>query len=130
MKVDNLVAGAVIRLPGTGSTKDGRRTHAFIVIGETNNGDFLVVPICSLHPKCDQTCKIQPREFPILSHESYAAFYQAKLIPKQGTINRINCGEVPQSGNISLELFERIKTGLASSTETEPYILTAFKALK
>jgi hypothetical protein len=130
MKIDNLVAGAVIRLPGTGSTNDGRRAHDFIVIGETNSGDFLVVPICSLHPKCDQTCTIQPNELSILQHESYAAFYQAKLIPKQGTINRINSNEVSQSGSVSSSLLARVKAGVVSSTETEPHILTAFKNLK
>jgi hypothetical protein len=130
MNVENLVAGAIIRLPGTGSTKDGRRAHAFVTIGETNSGDFLVVPICSLHSKCDQTCKIHPKELSMLSHESYAAFYQAKLIPKKGTINRINSGEISQTGNISPELLERVKVGLVSSTETEPHILTAFKAMK
>jgi hypothetical protein len=129
MKIDNLVAGAVIRLPGTGSTSDGRRAHDFIVIGETKDGDFLVVPICSSHVKCDQTCKILPREFSILIRESYVAYYQAKLISKKATIDRINNGEVTKSGAISSELLTRVKAGLTTSAETEPHILTAYKSI-
>jgi hypothetical protein len=126
MSEPDLVPGSVIRIPGTGSGQNRKKPHDCIVVGETSDGDIILVPICSTHSKCDRTCVITPRDTTIVEHESYAAYYEAKLKPKQSTIRQISTGELQRADSISPALLRRVIDGLKSSRETESFIISAF----
>jgi hypothetical protein len=133
MPITDIIPGAVICLPGTGSYSGRDKSHNCVVVGETKKGDIILVPISTYHPRCDGSCIIDSNESVLdskkkaASHKSFAAYYAAKLVPKKAYIKKINDNEISLIGHVDSSLLARVRKGIITSAQVEGCILMAYK---
>jgi len=62
---------------GTGPASDPERGHLFVILTDTcQNGENLLVPICTIGTKYDNTCTLKAGEHEFIKHQSYAEYYR------------------------------------------------------
>jgi hypothetical protein len=136
MQITDIVPGAVVRLPDTEAYMSyANKSHNCVIVGETQQGDLLLIPICTYRSRCDCTCVIERNDSILdskkiaVEHKSFAAYYEAKLVPKKAYIKRINNNEITYLGCITSLLLARIHDGFSISSEVKGHISTAYKSM-
>lgn len=136
MPITDIVPGAVIRLPGTEAYMSAaNKSHNCVIVGETPQGNLLLIPICTYRSRCDCTCVIDRNDAILdskkraVEHKSFAAYYEAKLVSKKAYIKRINNNEIAYLGCITSLLLARINDGFSISSEVKGHISTAYKSM-
>lgn len=123
------VEGHVITYPGTGPSHDGSRPHDCIIVkDDLAAGDLYLLPICSLHQGADKTVTLdQTTRGLSLKKASYVAYYQAKKVSRKAVFSRKQSGEVSISEHpIPSDILEKVKAGIKTSKEVEPWFQKAF----
>jgi hypothetical protein len=120
--------GVAVLYPNTGGENDPGRAHRIVVVGETKDGDLLLVPICSQHANCDKTCTISPNEsWASVTRDSYAAYYVMKRTTRKALESQINDGRVTYIGEVPPDIYGKIKAGILRSKETSPKFQKYYK---
>lgn len=121
--------GHVISYPGTGPSHDGARSHQCIILkDDLEAGDLYLVPICSLHGTADTTVVLDQNTRGLsLTRKSYIGYYQAKKVGRKGVLARRDSGELAISSDpIPMTLLDKVKAGVRTSKEIEPWFRKAF----
>ena len=125
----DLGEGIAIRYPGTGPDHDPARPHICVIVSPpTPDGELIIVPVETHHPKCDGSCVIDPKEWrDCLTRLSFIAYYNAKIVSLSNTQSRVNEGEITYIGPVPKELFSRIKYGMDDTNELEEFVKNKYK---
>ncbi len=119
MSAPILSAGSVIRVSGTSPAHGRDRAHLFILAHVKQNGDAIIVPVCSLTVYSDITLIFYPNKSGLpIKHDSFAALHQTKGIPLANYQRKIETGEIEfilQLAEVELQL---VIKGLNDSDET------------
>lgn len=128
MKIFIPIRRASLLIPSTGPWHDPSRAHLFVILTDICPDKLhLLVPINSVHLRCDRSCILMPGDHDFIVRESFvnyalAAKYEAAILQK-----RVGRGEFVYRGIVDEDVFERICGGLLVSPYTTPAVLTYFK---
>jgi len=122
------LVGKAFRYDGTGPSADPGRPHHCVIVGVTAKNDILVVPISSTHQNCDRTCLITPIQWDILTKESYAAYYQAKMRGVKSFEAAVQAGTI-KLVPVPSPVFDRIIKGIDKTEEAEDFFTEAWRKL-
>jgi hypothetical protein len=119
--------GTALRLRDTGPSMDESRNHICVVVKDDDAmGDYYLVPICSqINNLHDKTCTINANEWRPVFKASFIAYYHGKKVGKANTQNKIARGEIQYLGNVPASLYSRIKAGVETSKNTDPWFKNA-----
>lgn len=129
MDLPILTEGTAVLYPHTGSEKDSGRTHVLIVIDiDAIKGDIILVPICSHHQSCDETCILDiVDKWKPVRRKSYIGYYQMKRVSIKTIQIHLSSGWVTHLGNTPTSIYMRVRDGIMKSKETENRYLKFFR---
>jgi hypothetical protein len=128
MVAPTLAAGSVIRVHGTGPLQGRDRAHLFVIAHVKENGDAVIIPICSEHLKCDRTYVISPHLSRIpISHDSYFAYYQTKIVVLRSYQNKIEAADIEFILQLTADELGPVLRGLVKSDDAPGFAIKALK---
>jgi hypothetical protein len=128
MTAPEIKEGIAVLYPGTGPAEGRDRAHVQVIVTNPDkNGTILLVSICSFHSLADQTCVIEPDDtWGAIIRKSYAAYYCMAGVDISNLMRRIAQHEVTYLGPVPLNIYNKIKEGVAISRETPDMFKKAF----
>lgn len=122
IKLESIYAGRTVMIP-SGPKGD----HLFFCAIDpklvNRHLSCLLLPLCSLHRRADQTCVLSVGEHSFIKHESYISYAQARVDKVIEIVEHINAKNFKLGEeDASKEVQEKILAGLAASARTPRYI--------
>lgn len=117
----------------SGPTHDPQRRHLFIVLtdpfNDTGNGisRVLLVSLSSVRDGCDRTCILKPGDHPFIRHESFVAYWSARIEEAGKVASAVHNNVFQAHHPVSEQVMLRICQGLESSRHTAPKILRFYR---
>lgn len=119
-----LEPGAALLYP-SGPDGDYRRNHLFVVMTSPSGPgrQIIMVPVCTVRPKCDRTCILSANDHDFLTHESFVAYRFTRLEREERLLRGIDSGEFVQQPPVVAEIYADIRAGFDRSPFVAPYVL-------
>jgi len=108
----------------SGPKEDPSRKHLFIICtNPCDHGNVVIVPVQSARGAHDQTVELAPHEHSFIIRQSYAAYYEAKIIEVSKIEALVKNGQASQHDDLNAQTFLRVRNGIERSDSTPPKIL-------
>jgi hypothetical protein len=105
-----------LHIPNTGPDRDPGCGHLYVVLNDTcKNGNNLIVPVCSAHQRCDNTCLLVPGEHKFIRHDNYIAYNLLRIFQSSHIVSQVDAGVISYEGILDEGVFARIYEGVRSS---------------
>jgi hypothetical protein len=116
-----LARGTSLLIPNTGPAHARDRDHLFFVLtNRCSNGNCLLVPLCSLTPKCDQTCLLDVGDHAFIARPSFVFYAKMQIYSGSHLLDQMTAGLAEDRGLIPDKVFERICAGVSTSPFSRP----------
>jgi hypothetical protein len=115
------VRGATLWIPGTGPAHDQGRGHLFIIL--TNpcpDGMVLMVPVCSVGTKYDNTCILGKGDHNFLTHKSFLAYYRLGTSSAAALVEQVKKTVFVDKGMLNERVFALVCNGVTTSRDAPP----------
>jgi len=83
----------------------------------------LMVPICTVRGKHDETCTLTPDDHNFIVRDSYVAYALCRTARAYKLEQLVASGEAVDKGKISDDLLERILDGVRTSRQSKPFAI-------
>lgn len=115
----------------SGPKEDPSRKHLFIICtSPCDEGKVVIVPVQTARGAHDKTVELAPHEHPFIKWQSYAAYYEAKVIEVSKIESLLKSGQATQHDDLNAQTFLRLRNGIEKSESTPPKVLKHYSENK
>jgi hypothetical protein len=105
-----------LHIPNTGPDRDPSRGHLYIILNNIcENGNHLLVPVCSARDKCDKTCLLGKGDHDFIKHDSFVAYNLMRIYASSHLTTQVNAGVISREGVMDEKIFARVHEGVRNS---------------
>lgn len=116
-----LAPGDTIHIPDTGPPHDKGKSHLFVMLTKPcGNERALLVPMCRIRSKFDDTCKLAPGEHAFVEEASYIAYHFLMQFNVVVLEKQIANGILRPNDPVNSGLLARICDGVLKSRHSPP----------